>query len=103
MTTGSVANSIGRKKQLTHRISAWGLEKNVKGVERRAIIQSLSPELKSASFETKSIRGRALTKAKLERWMKREGMTFQAARNEQDEVSTALGKHTVHMTLQLCY
>lgn len=75
----------------------------MKGVERRAIIQSLSPALKSASFETKSIRGRTLTKAKLERWMKQEGMTVEAAREDKDRVSNTPGKYSVHMVLQICY
>jgi hypothetical protein len=74
-----------RKKQLTHRISGWGFEKNVKRKERVAIIQSLGLETKTASFETKTYRGRTLGKAKLGRWMKMEGISFNVAKDEVQE------------------
>ncbi|KAE9373142.1 hypothetical protein N431DRAFT_406481 [Stipitochalara longipes BDJ] len=80
------------KKQLTHRISRWGFEKNVKRAERRAIIQNLSSEIKTAGFEAKSIRGRTLDKAKLGRWMKQEGLFVETAVNEQGGSSSTACK-----------
>ena len=61
---------MDRKKQLLHRISGWGYEKNVKKDERRAIIERLGPEVESLG-ET-MLRGRRIDKAKLNRWMKLE-------------------------------
>jgi hypothetical protein len=97
----SITVYVGRKKQLTHRISGWDFEKNVKRDERRAIIQNLSPEIKKASFETKLIRGRTLDKAKLERWMKQEGMVVEVAKDDQDGLSGTSCKHPVRIMLCL--
>jgi tetratricopeptide (TPR) repeat protein len=58
-----------RKKQFNHRIRQWGLEKNVKRKERRAILESVDGE---GQFEERVWRGRKLDKAKIERWRKRE-------------------------------
>ena len=50
----------------------WGFEKNVKGEERRAILDSVNEE---GQFEERVLRGRRLDKAKIERWRKREQIT----------------------------
>jgi len=62
------------KKQLTRRISSWGLGKNIKRSDRKTIIEGVRSELepKAASFETRELRGRRLDKAKFKRWMRKE-------------------------------
>jgi hypothetical protein len=57
------------KKQFLRRVKQWGFEKNVKGEERRAILESVGEE---EQFEERVLRGRRLDKAKIERWRKRE-------------------------------
>jgi hypothetical protein len=54
------------------RIKEWGFEKNVKGEERRAILERVGEE---EQFEERVLRGRRLDKAKIERWRKREQIT----------------------------
>lgn len=54
----------------------WGFEKNVKREERRAILDNLDGEMNAVEFEARTIRGRRLDKAKIERWRKREGIGY---------------------------
>ena len=60
------------KKQFLRRVKEWGFEKNVKGEERRAILERVGEE---EQFEERVLRGRRLDKAKIERWRKREQIT----------------------------
>jgi tetratricopeptide (TPR) repeat protein len=60
------------KKQFLRRVKEWGFEKNVKGAERRAILERVGEE---EQFEERVLRGRRLDKAKIERWRKREQIT----------------------------
>ena len=60
------------KKQFLRRIKEWGLEKNVKGDERRAILRKLDEEAENWELGAKKLRGRKLDRAKIERWRKRE-------------------------------
>jgi hypothetical protein len=78
------------KKQLTRRISSWGLEKNVKRDARRSILDGLRPELElgSTKFESREMRGRWVDKAKLERWMRRESASTTRVSSEEDATST---------------
>ena len=97
-----VSNQINvshRKKQLTHRISRWDFEKNVKRKERFNIIQSLSPEMKTTRFETKSYRGRTLDQAKLDRWMKMEGISLDVAKDHVCERQSKRREYLVKMRL----
>jgi hypothetical protein len=57
------------------KISVWGLEKNIKRDERRAILERLGGSTHSVEFEATMLRGRRLDKAKIERWKKREGLS----------------------------
>jgi hypothetical protein len=63
-----------RKKQLTYRISGWGLEKNVKRDERRELILKLSHELQNPDYLPQNLRGRIIHKGKLNRWRRQENM-----------------------------
>jgi tetratricopeptide (TPR) repeat protein len=60
------------KKQFLRRVKEWGFEKNVKGEERRTILERVGEE---EQFEETVLRGRRLDKAKIERWRKREQIT----------------------------
>jgi hypothetical protein len=76
------------KKQLTRRISSWGLGKNIKRTERKTIIEGIRLELepKAASFETRELKGRRLDKAKLKRWMREESATPVGSEHETTRV-----------------
>jgi len=75
------------KKQFNRKISQWGLEKNVKQGERRAILRSFGAEANTAGFKTRLFRGRRLDKAKIERWRKREGLAGCNSRTEHPDRS----------------
>jgi hypothetical protein len=53
--------------------------------------------MKTTNFETKSIRGRTLDKAKLERWIKPEGMSVKVAKGEENGPPTTLGKLDIEL------
>jgi hypothetical protein len=77
------------KKQLTRRISSWGLGKNVKHRERQTIIEELRSELEvtAVGFETRELRGRKLDTAKLKRWMREERAVTVSSGHEAKEAS----------------
>jgi tetratricopeptide (TPR) repeat protein len=83
---------VDRKKQLLYRISQWGFEKNVKKNERRAIIEQLDPELEKVEIEARTLRGRTLDAAKLNRWMRLEKVTSEESLVENNEVACVPGK-----------
>ncbi|KAG4437237.1 hypothetical protein IFR05_007291 [Cadophora sp. M221] len=60
------------RRQFLRKISEWGFEKNVKKAEREAIL--LNPATSQSAFETRTIYGRKLDKAKIERWSRRDGI-----------------------------
>jgi hypothetical protein len=80
---------VDRKKQLLYRISQWGFEKNVKKNERRAIIEYFGPELGKVEIEARTLRGRTLDAAKLNRWMRLEKVTSEESLVENNEVGCA--------------
>jgi hypothetical protein len=78
-------------KQLTHRISAWGLEKNIKRDERQSIIEGLKAlRLNTSTYKTKEVRGRRLDKAKLKRWMRESSSAMPVGH---EDAATCLEEH----------
>ncbi|KAH6713412.1 hypothetical protein BKA61DRAFT_675655 [Leptodontidium sp. MPI-SDFR-AT-0119] len=72
------------KRQFLRKISEWGFEKNVKKAERKAIL--LNTATSHGVFETRTIHGRKLDKAKIERWSKRDGIPMQHQELAEDKM-----------------
>jgi hypothetical protein len=81
-------------KQLTHRISVWGLEKNVKRDERQSFIKGLKAlRLNASTYKTKVVRGRRLGKAKLKRWMRESPSAMPVGQLGCEDAAACLEEH----------
>ncbi|KAE9362669.1 hypothetical protein N431DRAFT_525010 [Stipitochalara longipes BDJ] len=90
------------KKQFFRRVKEWGLEKNVKQDERRAILESLGYGMKEEDFEARKLRGRRLDKAKIERWKKREGLDTQTGFVRSSGKAAPLESRRASIPMELC-
>jgi hypothetical protein len=67
------ANGSFRRRQFYTKISEWGLGKNMKDNEMRAIVQSLSHRKFDGRDGAIKVRGHQVDPAKIRRWQKRQG------------------------------
>ncbi|KAH7350569.1 hypothetical protein BKA65DRAFT_241417 [Rhexocercosporidium sp. MPI-PUGE-AT-0058] len=72
------------KRQFLRKISKWGFEKNVRKAERKAIL--LDSATNQSAFEVRTVHGRKLDKAKMERWSKRDRIPLQHQELEKNKM-----------------